>query len=643
MKKVNDAKIPEEKVAEKVKETVKESASKPNVNLDDIDVQNNPDLVKKVEEETTSKADVQPEGAKPKNAPAEKNITEEKAKPLKSTSSENDIKRTGQVINEKVRQQDFDEKDSIIIEGSSLHNKIKFNKDEDFKTEVKIINDKYKQLKATEEKKIKNNKEMTKQEKKEAIIKKNAKLDKKRSQEIEGISDRLTDKYKKEIEEERLDALHNTQKEIEDIKAKGLNPQEVLTEKKYGEQLKLFEEKTYTREDLSREQQEFLINNKKKKIKKQVEEEVEKIISDAENNIVTKTKEDVYEENINKAREEVINEMEANEKIKDVDGQERAKETFSKQENINDVNKTEERVTRKQKMENSVSMDEQEIRKNTQQDFNSPQKERNKMKSDSIIKETEEQIEEIKASAENNEILRNQEKQSEKYTKPTSNMDDINSVTEEQTTKTSKISNPIDKNPGGEIRHGSQQDFIFEGKKQSKKVKTEKIFENISTEEEINNTAENIADNIEENKKTFEKAKEAVDETVNTASEAGVNSKTAENIKDAAEETVEKGKTVVDETMKAAGKAATEAGETIKEAFKGKKAKTGLAIGIGAALIGGFVSLLNRNRTVVHLEMNDQINQQPQQGGGYGTITPTDNLQRRMGNYKIYTNVRDTF
>jgi hypothetical protein len=335
--------------------------------------------------------------------------------------------------------------------------------------------------------------------------------------------------------------------------------------------------------------------------------------------------------------------MNAKEKVNNIDGQERAKETFSKQENINNIGKTEEQVTRKQKMENSVSMDEQEIRKNTQQDFYSPQKEKNKMKSDRIIKETEEQTEEVKAYADNNEVLKNQEKQTEKYTKSTSNMDDINSVTEEQTTKTSKISNPINRDAGGEIRHGSQQDFIFEGKKQNKKVKTEKIFENSSTEEEINNTAENIADNIEENKKTFEKAKEAVDETVNTASEAGVNSKTAENIKDAAEETVEKGKTVVDETMKTATKAAEEAGETIKEAFKNKKAKTGLAVGIGAALIGGFVSLLNRNRTVVHLEMNDQINQQPQQGGGYGTIAPTDNLQRRMGNYKIYTNVRDTF
>ena len=225
-------------------------------------------------------------------------------------------------------------------------------------------------------------------------------------------------------------------------------------------------------------------------------------------------------------------------------------------------------------------------------------------------------------------------------------MNDINSVTEEQTTKTSKISNPINKNEQ-EIRNGSQQDFVFNSKKPNKKMKAEEIInEASSAEEEINKgakTAEDVAENIEENKKAFEKAKEVVEETVNTASEAEVNSKTAENIKDTAQEAVEKGKTVVDDTMQAAGKAATEARETIKEAFKSKKAKTGLAVGIGAALIGGFVSLLNRNRTVVHLEMNDQINQQPQQGGGYGTITPTDNLQRRMGNYKIYTNVRDTF
>ena len=136
--------------------------------------------------------------------------------------------------------------------------------------------------------------------------------------------------------------------------------------------------------------------------------------------------------------------------------------------------------------------------------------------------------------------------------------------------------------------------------------------------------------------------KETVENTTETVNET-VNNKTTENVAEATQEAVQKGKTVVDDTMKSAAKAATEAGETIKEAFKGKKAKTGLAVGIGAALIGGFVSLLNRNRTVVHLEMNEQMNQQPQQGGGYGVIAPTDNLQRRMGNYKIYTNVRDTF
>lgn len=133
-----------------------------------------------------------------------------------------------------------------------------------------------------------------------------------------------------------------------------------------------------------------------------------------------------------------------------------------------------------------------------------------------------------------------------------------------------------------------------------------------------------------------------VDEVTDTVSEKNIND-TAETIQETVGETVEKAKTTVDETIENTAKAASKAGEKIKEAFKGKKAKTGLAIGIGVALIGGFVNLLNKNRTVVHLETNDQINQQPQQGGGYGTITPTDNLQRRMGNYKIYTNIRDTF
>ena len=157
---------------------------------------------------------------------------------------------------------------------------------------------------------------------------------------------------------------------------------------------------------------------------------------------------------------------------------------------------------------------------------------------------------------------------------------------------------------------------------------------------EENKKLKSEAENIKTNSSTTEKI---IDDMQDTVKEADINNKTTETIKDTVQDTVEKSKTVVDETVDNVSKTASEAGEGIKKILKGKKAKTGLFIGAGVALIGGFINLLNRNRTVVHLEMNEQLNQQPQQGGGYGTITPTDNLQRRMGNYKINTNVRDTF
>lgn len=183
--------------------------------------------------------------------------------------------------------------------------------------------------------------------------------------------------------------------------------------------------------------------------------------------------------------------------------------------------------------------------------------------------------------------------------------------------------------------------FGSEAKKVKQTLNEKDITINDLTKENLD-----LKKQVDELKEAASKATNTVKETVENTTETvneTVNNKTTENVAEATQEAVQKGKTVVDDTMKSAAKAATEAGETIKEAFKGKKAKTGLAVGIGAALIGGFVSLLNRNRTVVHLEMNEQMNQQPQQGGGYGVIAPTDNLQRRMGNYKIYTNVRDTF
>ena len=68
-----------------------------------------------------------------------------------------------------------------------------------------------------------------------------------------------------------------------------------------------------------------------------------------------------------------------------------------------------------------------------------------------------------------------------------------------------------------------------------------------------------------------------------------------------------------------------------------KKHKTGVIAGGALVTLGLFFNLINRNRAVVHLEMNDQINQQEQ------GLNSRNNIQRRMGQYQINTNIRDTF
>ena len=68
-----------------------------------------------------------------------------------------------------------------------------------------------------------------------------------------------------------------------------------------------------------------------------------------------------------------------------------------------------------------------------------------------------------------------------------------------------------------------------------------------------------------------------------------------------------------------------------------EKHKTGVVVGGALITLGLFFNLINRNRTVVHLEMNDQINQHEQ------GLNSRNNIQRRMGQYQINTNIRDTF
>lgn len=187
-----------------------------------------------------------------------------------------------------------------------------------------------------------------------------------------------------------------------------------------------------------------------------------------------------------------------------------------------------------------------------------------------------------------------------------------------------------------------QSMFDEDGNPKIVKASFEEIINKIDTNDDyydgIDASSSNIVDTIQDTV-----SNKTVEETANIINEKTIN-QTADTINETANKTAEQVTEAASTVYDTVKKTASKAGEEIKDALKSKKVpKTGLAIGIGAALVGGFISLLNRNRTVVHLEMNEQLNQQPQQGGGYGTVSPINNMQMKMGNYQIYTNIRDTF
>ena len=148
------------------------------------------------------------------------------------------------------------------------------------------------------------------------------------------------------------------------------------------------------------------------------------------------------------------------------------------------------------------------------------------------------------------------------------------------------------------------------------------VTQGINLNEEIEEIKENVADNIklsDINKRT-QTIKEEIIETVNKTSDEVIQTKKIDAVGEIADKT---NNTAINIQKKV--KSFTE------------KHKTGVVAGGALITLGLFFNLINRNRTVVHLEMNDQINQQEQ------GLNSRNNIQRRMGQYQINTNIRDTF
>ena len=255
---------------------------------------------------------------------------------------------------------------------------------------------------------------------------------------------------------------------------------------------------------------------------------------------------------------------------------------------------------------------------------------------ENTINNTEEVIsEESKLSdiVETNDILNEIEKENNKIEISTSNTADI--LAEESSQETKKINEVQSQNIEEKTMNKSKattQSFNEKIEPETEKEinKTEEIISEVATgaNDIKEETAETISENI--NDTSWKQASNVVEEIKETAEEI-INDSTIKESKKATE-------TMSDSAEKIM-KGAEEISDGLKKAVKGKEffGKKGVAIGIGAGVLAGFFNLINRNRTVVHLEMNDQINQN--QVG----LNSRNNLQRRMGQYYIQTNIRDTF
>ena len=161
-------------------------------------------------------------------------------------------------------------------------------------------------------------------------------------------------------------------------------------------------------------------------------------------------------------------------------------------------------------------------------------------------------------------------------------------------------------------------------------------------EKQIENNIEKTSINVTKGMNLNDEIEE-VQENVSNINLSDIN-KNTQQIKEEVIEAVKKSSDEISETKKidAIGEIVDKTKNTatkIQKKVKSFSEKHQVGVVAGGALItlGLFFNLINRNRTVVHLEMNDQINQQEQ------GLNSRNNIQRRMGQYLINTNIRDTF
>lgn len=357
------------------------------------------------------------------------------------------------------------------------------------------------------------------------------------------------------------------------------------------------------------EQEEVIeeINNNEKTIEEVIKQEVQTNENKIKNNIINSSNQEKDSNFISEMQNERISKTESEINSKQLQEVINEKEQVIKNKNnISDIVENELK-------DSSINFSEKEI--NNQREIN--------------INSSEESIKEENKSIKQLKLFEDYSEQNE-----------IKNIIDNEVKQKQNIAstiNEIKKDEIEEVLNDKIEDVSTTKQNFSVQEAVEKINEK-QIESNIEKTSINVTKGMNLNEEI-----EEVQENVNNINLSDIN-KNTQRIKEEIVNAVEKNSDEIVEIKKidAIGDVTDKMKNTATKLQKKVKAfsekhKTGIVAGGALITLGLFFNLINRNRTVVHLEMNDQINQQEQ------GLNSRNNIQRRMGQYQINTNIRDTF
>ena len=349
------------------------------------------------------------------------------------------------------------------------------------------------------------------------------------------------------------------------------------------------------------------INNNEKTIEDVIEQEVQTNENKIKNNIIDSSNQEKDSNFISDMQNEKISKTES-----EVNPKQLREIINEKEEVIKDKNNISD-IVKNELKDNSINFSEKEINNQSEINVNTSEK---------LIKEENKSIKQLKLF--------------EDY----SEQNEIKNIIDDEVKQKQNIAstiNEIKKDEVEEVLNDKIEDISTTKQNFSVQEAVQEINEK-QIESNIEKTSINVTKGMNLNEEI-----EEVQENINNINLSDVN-KNTQQIKEKILNAVEKNSDEIVEAKKidAIGEVTDKMKNTATKLQKkvkdfSEKHKTGVVVGGALITLGLFFNLINRNRTVVHLEMNDQINQHEQ------GLNSRNNIQRRMGQYQINTNIRDTF